>query len=242
MRAAAAVILYNAAMRWSRLLAFAPAAVTLLSPSCSRADTFGGQLHAVRAKGSLEGATLDSTGDRDQRLPSSLQHAVDAELVGADFRFDWMLKNVRLGGALMVFGVQGMRLSARLTQGGEALSIEDGFGGSVEAFAGYELLQGPVYLYADLRTSLQGFEAPVIVSSDDGNETSSDFGRATVGLGPRLGMLVPIGHSLMIDVAVYQRVVGGLERSTAFVGLGYWENDRRDAFSDWLRGSYGGEF
>lgn len=209
--------------------------------SAAHADTFGGQLHGVRARGALDGATVDSTGDRDARLPASLELDGDGSLVGADFRFDWMFGDLRLGGALMVFGVRDLRLASPRED--LALWVGDGFGGSLEWLIGYELMQGPVYLYADVRTMLQGFEAPVKLRDDvTGDETSSDYGRWSVGMGPRLGMLVPVGLSLMIDLAMYQRVIGGLEETTAFVGLGYWENDRSDAFTDELKGSFGGDF
>jgi len=211
--------------------------------STAHADTFGGQLHGVRAKGALDGAAIDSTGERDARLPSSLELAGDGTLVGADFRFDWMFDDLRLGGALMVFGVRDLRLASPRVGQDLAISVGDGFGGSLEWLIGYELMQGPVYLYADVRTMLQGFEAPVMLRDElMGDETSSDYGRWSVGMGPRLGMLVPVGHSLMIDLAMYQRVIGGLEETTGFVGLGYWENDRRDAFTDELKGSFGGDF
>ena len=211
--------------------------------SLAHADTFGGQLHGVRAKGALDGADIESTGDRDARLPSSLELDGDGSLIGADFRFDWMFDDLRLGAGLMVFGVREMHLASPRVGQDLAISVGDGFGGSLEWLIGYELMQGPVYLYADVRTVLQGFEAPVAVLDEvTGEESSYDYGRWSVGMGPRLGMLVPVGHSLMIDLAMYQRVIGGLEETTAFVGLGYWENDRTDPFTDELKGSFGGDF
>lgn len=207
------------------------------------ADTFGGQVHAVRSKTALEDASIKSSQSADSALPSALELDGSADLVGADFRFDGMLSNLRFGGALMLFGVRNLRLAPsqhhRVLDG----SIDDGFGTSLEAFLGYEPIQGPVYLYVDVRMMVQGFGTTVRVrDAITGSTASVDYARASVGAGPRLGALVPVGHSLMIDLAIYQRAWGGLEGTTAFVGLGYWENDRGDAFTDEIKGSYGGEF
>lgn len=206
------------------------------------ADTFGGQVHAVRAKGTLQGATIERGEGGDPRLPGSLELATDAEIAGADFRFDWMFGDLRLGSALMVFGVRDLKLSPPAGDDGATRTVGDGFGGSLEGFVGYELMQGPVYLYADLRVVLQGFEAPVTARSAELGETTVDYARGSLGAGPRLGTLVPVGHSLMIDFAIYQSILGGLEGTTGFVGLGYWENDRVDAFTDDLNRSFGGDF
>ena len=208
--------------------------------SSARGDTFGGQLHAVHARGSLQGETIERGGD-ETGLPTSLELETDAELVGADFRFDWMLGNLRLGTALMVFGVRDLKLSSP-THAGKALTVDDGFGGSLEGFAGVELMKGPVYLYGDLRVVLQTFEAPITLHSLQDDVLKADYGRSSAGVGPRLGMLVPVGHSLMIDLAVYQGLIGGLEQTTAFVGMGYWENDRDDGFTQRLKRSFGGDF
>ncbi|MFW5740868.1 MAG: hypothetical protein ACOC1F_10935 [Myxococcota bacterium] len=229
-------------MRPASLMVAAPCLASLGMPATVHADTFGGQVHVVRAKGALEGVSLDRTGDGHPSLPEAPVLASDAELAGADFRFDWMLEDLRVGGALMVFGVRGLQFAPAASGSAFTGWIDDGFGGSVEGFVGYEIMQGPVYLYGDARAVIQAFEAPVTIQNADGSEATSDYGRASLGVGPRLGMLVPIGHSLMLDLAIYQRVLGGLERTTAFVGLGYWENDRTDAFSQDLNRSYGGDF
>ena len=208
----------------------------------ARADTFGGQVHVVRSHAALDGMSLDATSDRDARLPPSIGLDQDAELIGGSFRFDWMEGDLRLGGALMIFGVRDIRLPADLRVTGSEVWARDGLGGSLEAFVGYELAQGPVYPYVDIRATLQAFEVPVMVRGEGAGESSSSYGRVLPAVGPRVGMLVPVGHSLMIDLAVYQRVVGGLEQTTAFVGLGFWENDRTDPFTDELKGSFGGDF
>ncbi len=206
----------------------------------AQADTFGGQVHVVRSRAALDGMSIEARGDHDTNLPASIELDQDAVLIGGNFRFDWMVGDLRLGGGLTVFGVRDVRLPADVRAPGSEVWARDGLGVSVETFVGYELTQGPVYTYTDIRVSLQAFEVPVMVRGD-GEESSSGYGRVLPAVGPRVGMLVPVGHSLMIDLAVYQRFVGGLEQTTAFVGLGYWENDRSDPFTDELKGSFGGE-
>ena len=208
----------------------------------AHADTFGGQVHAVRSKTALEGASIKSSQSAESGLPSSLDLDGSSDLVGADFRFDGMVSNLRLGGALMLFGVRNLKLAPSQLPQDLDVSIDDGLGTSFEAFLGYEPIQGPVYLYVDVRMMVQGFGASVQARDITGTTASIDYARASVGVGPRLGALVPVGHSLMIDLAIYQRVWGGLEGTTAFMGLGYWENDRSDTFTDEIKGAFGGEF
>jgi hypothetical protein len=88
-----------------------------------------------------------------------------------------------------------------------------------------------VYPYFDLVSSFSALE--VEVESHGGTVHYDAF---RFGLGPRFGALVPVGHSTMIDVALQHRLLGGIEQTTFLIGLGYWENDRRDAFSEELRG------
>lgn len=209
----------------------------------AHADTFGGQIHAVRSKTALEDASIESSPSPGSGFPCALALDGSADLVGGDFRFDGMLSNLRLGGALMLFGVRNLRLAPSQFPRALEVSIDDGVGTSLEAFVGYEPMQGPVYLYIDVRMMVQGFGTTVRArDTATGTRASIDYAWASVGIGPRLGALLPVGHSLMIDLAVYQRAWGGLEGTTAFVGLGYWENDRNDAFTDDLKGSFGGEF
>ncbi len=217
-------------------------AVTLATTS-ARADTFGVQVHGMRSKGRLDGDSVSSSGDKNPRLPDSIDLASDGEIVGADVRFDLLFDRVRVGAAVAFFGVRDLRLDPASVGSHDHVTFDDGAGASSGLFGGYELLRGPVYLYADLRVMLQGFGGAVKLEDKATGETSStDYGKLSVGAGPRLGMLVPVGHSLMIDVAVYQGALGGLEGTTAFVGLGYWENDRNDPFTDRLKGSFGGDF
>jgi hypothetical protein len=90
-----------------------------------------------------------------------------------------------------------------------------------------------VYPYLDLRGSFSLLR--VELESPAG---TAHYQAVRLGLGPRFGVLIPIGHSSVVDVAVYRRLVGGVEDTTIAVGIGYWENDRTDAFSDYLRGHH----
>jgi hypothetical protein len=55
-------------------------------------------------------------------------------------------------------------------------------------------------------------------------------------------VLIPVGHSTTIDVNATHRVVGGLSQVMLMMGLGFWENDRDDEFSQSLQSSWRGEF
>lgn len=236
--ATASTFLYNGRMRVGFMMATCLGAMSLVATG--HADTFGGEVHGVRSIASVD--ELSSTGARDTRLPESLAVQGDGELTGGDFRFDWMVDDVRVGAGLAVFGVRDLVLS-RPPGFMQRARVDSALGGSLESFVGYELMKGPFYLYVDLRVVLQGFEASVAAFDEaSGEQLFADYGASSVGLGPRLGILVPVGLSLMIDLAAYQRVLGGIEGTTAFVGMGYWENDRNDSFTDELDRSFGGDF
>lgn len=207
----------------------------------ARADTFGGQIHAFRSR-TVTGDTATAASGRPDSHAASVTFGA-GELAGGDFRLEALHDRFRFGGGVGFYQVRDRALREPRVGADRWASAGHGFGFVAESLFGYELLRGPVYLYVDARLAFTAYELPVAVhDSLRGEETSWDYHAYALGLGGRLGMLVPIGHSLMADFAVYQRAIGGLEQTTAFVGLAYWENDRTDAFSDALRGSFGGDF
>jgi hypothetical protein len=218
-----------------------PFAFVITSAGSTRADTFGGQVHAFRAR-TVTGDAAAAASDRPSTHPGSV--TFDAgELAGGDFRLEALLERWRFGAGIGFFGIRDRKLLQPRVAANRWAAAGDGLGFMAESFFGYELLRGPVYFYVDARLAFTAYELPITVrDSLHGEETSWDYHAYALGSGGRAGMLVPIGHSLMADCAVYQRVIGGLEQTTAFVGLGYWENDRSDPFSDALRSSFGGDF
>ena len=211
-----------------------------LFPSSASADTFGGQVHYVVGRGALDGHELELS-SFDQ-LPRGVRIAGGGVVKGADFRFDALPNPMRIGIGVGLFDVEGLDLSHEPLPPGVDLDLSGAGGASIELFLGRELGQGPVYPYLDLRATFTLLVTSVDVAVDPyGRVGEVDASSFVAGLGPRIGCLLPIGHSFMVDVAGYQRVFGGVESQTLFVGLAYWENDRTDPFSEELRRSWRGD-
>jgi len=222
------------------LCAIAAAACGIAVSRGADADTFGGQIHAFRSR-TVTGDHATAAADRPDTYPDEVTLR-RGELAGGDFRMEALIDRIRFGSGIGFFAIRDRSLRAPELSLGRSAEAGDGIGFMAESLFGYELLRGPVYLYVDARLVFTAYEFPLTVRDELEGSRSWDYHAYALGLGGRAGMLVPIGHSLMADFAVYQRVVGGLEETTAFVGMGYWENDRTDPFSDRLKGSFGGDF
>ena len=207
------------------------------------ADTFGVQAHVMRSRGNLEGRRLvGGAAGGDSPIPDHLTLHDDGDLVGGSLRGELLLRGFRLGMGLCLFSVRALD-DVSSSEGAFAAHAREGFGFEHEVSVGYELLRGPFYGYVDLRAVTGVVQVPVdLTTPTQDTDLSARYGALSIGFGPRVGLLVPLGHSLMVDFAAYQHVVGGLEGTTGFVGIGYWENDRRDRFTRRLKSGFTGEF
>lgn len=210
------------------------AAALLLWPGSARGDTFGVQAHWLRGTTNVHQLELSVAPGQSEpaalhgRRPRLWGHGT---LEGVDLRADVLLEATRLGGALAFFVMDDLSVRTHERGAGGSAKSSSIWGGNLEAFVGQEIGQGPVYPYLDLRGTFSLVQVDIETPSD----TSAYLGWR-VGLGPRFGVLIPVGHSSVVDIAIHQRLVGGVEQTTFALGLGYWENDRRDEFSQFLRG------
>lgn len=204
----------------------------LLGSGAARADTFGAQAHWLR--GSTHVHRLELAPSFGSSKPAELDGERPrlwgyGRLSGVSLRFDALFGSTRAGGGLSFFGVDDVSVH---TSGGTSVRATAIWGSSAELFVGQEIGQGPVYPYLDLRGSFSLLRAELETATG----TAAQYQAFRPGLGPRFGVLIPIGHSSVVDVAIYRRLVGGVEDTTIAVGVGFWENDRTDDFSQYLRG------
>lgn len=203
-------------------------------------DTFGAQAHWLTGTTHVHGLELDVAPGTDE--PSLLAGSRPrlwgyGSLQGGSLRLDLLLDSTRLGIGTSLFQIDGVSLRTNALPAGTDARAGTIWGSSFELFIGRELGQGPVYPYLDGRLTFSMVQAQVETYAEPyGHVGTTLYDAMHFGVGPRLGVLVPIGHSTMLDITLSQRLFGGFEETVIGIGIGYWENDRTDAFSEELRG------
>ncbi|MEZ4222360.1 MAG: hypothetical protein R3B13_15590 [Polyangiaceae bacterium] len=228
-------------LRW--FLSFA----LLVLPRAAAADSFGGQLHYMVGQAALDGVELEMpalisepSALADKHLTLRGQGTLEGVSARGDFLFE---DNWRIGLGSSLFGVDGVGLRHDSLPWGMSARLHSVWGTTTQLSLGYEIKQGPVYAYVDGRVSFEVLQVSVeTFAAPYGHVGTTNYTAFQGGLGPRFGALLPIGHSLMLDVYVYRQLVSGFEQLSVGIGLGYWENDREDDFSDELRRSWRGDF
>jgi hypothetical protein len=221
-------------------------AVTVDVPM-ARADTFGAQVHHVTGTTYVHGLELDvaPTVKEPEVLVGRHPHLWGyGRIEGAGLRGDVLVDSTRLGLGVSYYGVSDVSVATDALPPGLATRPASIWGSTVELFVGQEIGQGPIYPYVDLAGSFSILQVDLETHAEPYGHVGTTYYNAwRFGVGPRFGMLIPVGHSTMIDLAVHQRLFGGVTQTTLSVGLGYWENDRTDPFSQKLRGDhFRGEF
>ena len=175
----------------------------------------------------------------------TLTYRSEGVMRGGGLRLDFLpdSEEVRFGTGLAFFEVTDLTLDYEPLPSRVQLEVSSAHAFTDEIFLGAEVTKGPIYLYVDARLTLGALFTNVeLHDSALGLMGTTQYSRWTVGFGPRLGALIPIGHSLMGDVGVHHTLIGGIETWHAYVGIGYWENDRRDEFTEELKRSPRGDF
>ena len=204
------------------------------------ADTFGAQAHYLTGTThvhQLELAVAPAVSEPSALEGKNLRLFGYGGLRGLDLRFDVLIDAARLGLGVSYFGMHDVSLETDALEPGITVRPAAILGSTVELFVGQEIGQGPVYPYIDLRGTFSLLQVDIETLAEPyGHVGTTHYVGWRLGLGPRFGVLIPVGHSTMVDIAVTQRLVGGVEETTFGFGLGYWENDRSDDFSQYLRG------
>jgi hypothetical protein len=222
-------------------------ALSAFSSSPAFAQSFGAELDGYTAVGALDGVGFVEPlegGESDLLSSDSLEFRGAGTFWGGSLRLDLLLERIRLGMGVTAFSVDDVTVEPQSTlPPGVELETHSVWGLTDELYLGYELARGPVYPYLDLRTTLSMVQARVQVFAEPyGHLATAPYTAVELGLGPRFGVLVPIGHSTMLDIAVTHRLLGGVEQIGLHLGIGYWNNERDDPFSEELKRSPRGDF
>lgn len=227
------------------VLRWALSASILLHATGAAADSFGAQIHYVTGVADLDGREIEAPAAVDEPAVlegKSLHLHGRGTLEGVAFRGELLIDSFRLGYGWRMYGIDDSSVASDPLPWGTRIAADRMWGITSDLFVGYEIGQGPVYPYLDGVLSLSVLDVQIETYADPyghvGTTAYTDIG---VGFGPRFGVLIPVGHSLMLDVAIQQRLIGGWEQTLVFFGAGYWENDRDDPFSTELKGGWRGD-
>lgn len=135
-----------------------------------------------------------------------------------------IIKSFMHGGiGLGMFGVQGLSLRHKKLAPDLTASLDSTLGVNCEVYAGKELLDGPIYPYLDLRVVLSVLSADVQLRHPTyGVLGATRYNGYSVGIGPRAGVVVPLGSTFFVDLSGYFGLIGA-ERGGVFAGFGLWD-------------------
>jgi hypothetical protein len=223
----------NAPIRPRRSLRrLAPAATTALvllaAPASALADEEGGGLwlDAFATFGNVDDFSLHSAPAEKEPDPLKQKNLLldgPGAFVGGGFHFAILGSEMRGGGGMEVFGMEGMKLKHdRLPQGLSA-KVGSAWGVSLDFFLGRELVKGPVYPYIDLRAVVSIMQAGVELHHEGYGFLGETYYNAYgFGVGPRLGVAIPLSDPWVIDISAYYGLFGA-ERATIVASLGFWD-------------------
>jgi hypothetical protein len=143
---------------------------------------------------------------------------------GGGFHFVILGPEARGGMGLGIYGMEGMKLRHDPLPPGLTPSIGTAWGMSIDAFVGRELVKGPVYPYVDLRAVLNVMQAGIQLNHPAyGVLGETAYNAYGFGIGPRIGVSIPLGDPWVIDISGYYGLFGA-ERATIVASIGFWDH------------------
>lgn len=143
--------------------------------------------------------------------------------VGGGFHFALIGSEMRGGLGVGFFSMEGMTLKHDRLAQGLSTNLGSAWGATFDFFLGRELVKGPVYPYVDLRATLNIMQAGVELHHEGyGFLGETEYNAFGFGVGPRLGVSIPLSDPWVIDVSAYYGLFGA-ERATVVASLGFWD-------------------
>lgn len=214
------------------LLRNAPAAVTALlilaAPASALADE-GGALwfDAFATLGNVDDFSFHvapAANEPDPLKDKNLLLDGPGTFIGGGFHFAVLGSEMRGGMGMGFFGMEGMTLKHDRLPAGLSAKVGTAWGVAFDFFLGRELVKGPVYPYVDLRavaTIMQG--AVELHHEGYGFLGETYYNAYGFGVGPRLGVSIPLSDPWVIDISGYYGLFGP-ERVTIVASVGFWDH------------------
>lgn len=168
----------------------------------------------------------------------AIEMTSDGRMAGGGLQLLLAYARWRFGLDLAAYALMDVDTAHTPLPDGYRIRIGDPIGVRWAGFIGYEILEGPVYPYLDLRVSGSAALASVRLSHDTlGHLATTSYDYVEAGFGPRAGLVVPVTTWSAIDVSAYYPIVGGHEALTFTAGISFWNNERNDEHTQRMRGA-----
>jgi hypothetical protein len=213
-------------------LRFLPAIVAGIffaaAPASALADEEGGAffLDAFGTMGNVDESSLHVTASVVEPDPLKNRNLIldgPGAFFGGGFHFVVLGPEARGGMGLGIYGMKGMKLRHDALPPGLTTSLGTTWGVSIDAFVGRELVKGPVYPYVDVRAVVDIMQVGVQLHHPAygvlGETSYNAFG---FGLGPRIGVSIPLSDPWVIDISGYYGLFGA-ERAMIVTSIGFWD-------------------
>jgi hypothetical protein len=147
--------------------------------------------------------------------------------IGSGLRVFYQGRYARAGGTVGAFVIdRGLTRMHGAPARDLLMRIDASWGGHFEAFAGGQLELQPVFPYADLVGFLDVVQSRYeLYSTTEGVLATPAYNAYLFGVGPRLGIIVPISPNIYLDLSATGGVVGA-NRFMFTAGFGYTTGER----------------
>jgi hypothetical protein len=181
-------------------------------------------LHGTAMTTRHEGAPLHvfAQDEPDMLEDADVHFSEDGLTLGGGLSGSFMIDGTRLGLGVTIFGLQGTSIAHDTLPEGYALKGGKIWGETIDVRLGREFPLGPVFPYVDLRLAFTIISVNTGLRDDSqGHLGTTSYERMSVGLGPVVGVCVPLSEELYADLSGYAGVIGD-EKLGGTLGLGAW--------------------
>jgi hypothetical protein len=151
----------------------------------------------------------------------------DAAFIGSGLRIFFQGEHMRLGGTLGLLLVnRGLTQLGGRVPAGYTMRADTSFGGHFEVFAGGQVDFRPLFPYLDAVGWLDIVHTEYELFEDGGPKVGDPaFNAYAFGVGPRLGLIIPVSETIYVDLAATGGVIG-MNRFMFTAGFGFTSGER----------------
>jgi hypothetical protein len=212
----------------ARLLALLVSSTVLLASISAEAGEEGGELvlHTQVLSTNVDDLSFHVAPASTEPKPlekAKLELDGQGTLIGGGLRAVVLGRLLRGGLGLSFYGTKGLELAHAPLIEGFYVRGKNSWAFNIEAFIGKELEAGPVHPYVDLRIAFTIIQATMKLNHRSyGFLGESYYNAYSFGIGPRIGVSIPLNSAFFVDLSGYYGFTGA-EGGGVVLGLGGWD-------------------